>query len=207
MCLTKIEYESGAILIPFSVFQSGLPDDVDLGAVQNKLSYDDLKKCGERMKNHVGANYKIRIGLLILAFLFVIMVPTSIALFADPRARSLPWMTFVFFVAAMLCYICYGANAVTIERKLKQLIEKENQEIWNSKGLYWEYAKHRNGCKGSSTTYLELRVLSVAMDYRAPGQFQYSFQGTIPNPYMQQQQGNYMPYLELSNCLKCFLWF
>ena len=194
--MTEVRYEPGGIIISLTSLTRCAPD-VDVGAVQNRLSPDDFKQCWERMKALVAINFKIQ-NILLLMFVVIFF---SLFIYSATGGRYINFGVILpLFFSCFGCIILVIINAAQMKKKLKQFFERENQGIWNPRGLYWQYTEHhvRTGHRRKKTTvsYLELRVLSSAMDYNAPGQFQYSFQGAIPNPYM-QPGANYSPQMEL----------
>ena len=201
-----IKYEPGAILISASMLGGFLPDDIDLGVVQHRLSYDELRNCWMRMQSFLAVNFKIRNMLTGVFAVFVIIL--FIMLLTDTVKTNPILGLFISFTIIMIS-LAMCINATQTKKKLQGLIDRENHEIWNSKGIYWKYAEYRAGHhqhgkgKNSTTVYLELRLSASAMDYNAPGQ---PFQGTLPNPYMQPQI-NYTPQVELRKYFNYSLYF
>lgn len=196
--MTSIGYEPGAIIFSPASLRHSAPV-VDLGAVQHRLSPDEFKNFWDRIKAIADIYYK-RQKIFIIMFIFLfILFPIAGLISAMSYGYYAPFLIPPLFIGFVGCMVGLALTQMTMVKKIKLLLEQENHEIWNSKGLYWQYVNvHANvGHKRRMVTYLELRVLPSAMGYHAPGQFQSPYQGVLPNPYMQQQV-NYSPQMELS---------
>lgn len=197
--MVKVKFQQGEIIIPLNCLGGPAPD-IDPSAVQNRLSQEDFMNCWERIKAHVACN------LIIHKFWFVMLLLFVFGFFGYCFAtrESLQGGIALVFVGGMIgSVILFLVNFCQMRKKLIQLFERENNEIWNSRGLCWKYVVHtvrRSGGKHANEFFLKLKVLDSAMDYSAPGQFQ----GTIPNPYTQQQV-NYSPQMELRKYSYYFL--
>ena len=186
--LRSIRYKSGAIHISSRLLYSHLPDDINLSALQHRLSYDELRDCWKRMQTCIASNVKTQKWLLgLFGVLFLIML-IMLLLKVNMNVVGLFW-AFSFII----CVIGMIINTIQMNKKLNHLIEKENHTIWNTRGLFWKYSVKAKRRKGKHS-YLKLKVLKSAMSYNAPGQ---PFQGTLSNPYMQQPV-NYIQQVELS---------
>lgn len=200
--MNQINYEPGAIKISDSFLDGCLPDDIDLGAVQHRLTYEELRNFWQRVQTPLAFNFKLQSRLIVVILLSCVLfvVPFILGLQkSNPPVAGI--LLGIASIPMIISAVGLCINSAQIKKKVKQFIEKENPEIWNGKGLYWKFATYthtrRRGGKTSTTSesFLELRLLASAMHYTAPGQLQHSFQGIMPNPYMQQPQVELSKYL------------
>ena len=192
----QISYEPGAIGIPLGFLEQVAPV-VHLDVVQHRLTQDEFNGCWERMKSLAAINFILTkvVGIILILIFFTFFF----FIYAASKRVSVELEIVIGMVVAfLLCCGLHHLNQANMKKKLTQFFQKENHEIWNGKGLSWKYAEHlvRSDTtnKYAKERFLELRVLN--MEYTAPGQFGSSFQGAIPNPYMQPQV-TYSPQMEL----------
>lgn len=190
-----ITYEEGGVIIPDGLLTQCVPD-INLDAVQHRLSQDDFKQFWNRARMHVAINFKYNSHLL-KAFILIFLV---LFVFGIAGGWTRTWGKIVIiglFLICVTCGILLFVNHGLIKKKLKSFFEQENRELWNSRGLYWSYVERRiytSNNRYRTVATIELRVDSSALGYQAPGLFEQSSlqgvnDGQVDGQHPQQNQG------------------